>query len=96
MVWSDAWVNLAYDDEEMIDNALPSMPEKPQYPYGTRISLCGRELEKLGLPLPKVGDMIDLRAMASVMSVSDDGNNQRVELQIEMLKTENEDGPDEG
>lgn len=89
MAWGK-WADLAYDDEEQIDNSLPSL-DKPEYPYGTRICLCGRELEKLGLPLPRVGDMIDLRAMAAVTSVSDDGKTQRVELQIQMLKTENED-----
>ena len=91
--WSD-WTSLEYDDEEMADAAQPTMPQ-PQYPYGTRISLTGRELEMLGLPLPKVGNLIDLRAFAEVTSVSDDGQCQRVELQIQRLKVENEDDESE-
>ena len=94
MGWS-SWIDLAYDDEEMADRAVPTMPSLPEYPYGLRICLCGRELEMAGLPLPKVGDEIDMRAFASVTSVSDDGNEQRVELQITRLKVENEDDEDE-
>ena len=87
------WVDLEFDDEEMADRAVPTLPEKPQYPYGLRISLCGRELEKLGLPLPEVGNMIDMRAFGCVTSVSDDGtpDGQRVEIQLQRIRVENED-----
>lgn len=94
MAWGK-WIPLAYDDEEMIDNTMPSMPDRPEYPYGMRISLTGRELELMGLALPKTGDMLDLRAMACVRSVSDDGSTQRVECQLEMLKVENEEDDDD-
>lgn len=95
--WQDGgWVSLEYDDEEMADAASPAMPAGPQYPYGTRISLTGRELEKCELPLPKVGNLLDCRIMAEVTCVSDDGQNQRVEMQIVMMKCENEDDEDEG
>jgi hypothetical protein len=95
--WQDGhgdWADLEYDDEEMGEHMMPPMPSPPQYPYGTRICLTGRELEMLRLPLPTVGNLIDLRAFAEVTSVSDDGQCQRVELQITKLKVENED--DEG
>lgn len=85
------WTNLAYDDEEMEDNQAPSLPAAPSYPYGLRICLTGRELEMLRLPMPAVGDLLDLRAMAEVTCVSDDGTNQRVELCIQMMRLENED-----
>ena len=88
--WSD-WVNLAYDDEEMADQASPAMPSAPEYPYGLRICLCGPELEKLGLPLPSKGDLLHVMMMAEVTSVSDGVGGQRVELQVKMMKLEDED-----
>jgi len=88
-------INLEYDDEEMADQASPAIAEKPQYPYGTRICLTGRELEKAQLPLPKVGDEIDLRCFGCVTSVSDDGSGQRVEIQIEKLRLENDEDDDD-
>lgn len=89
----EGWVNLQYDDEEMADAMAPSMPQPPQYPYGTRICLTGRELEKCGLPLPKLGDLLDFRAMAEVTGVPD---ANRVELQIVLMKCiDNEDTEDD-
>jgi hypothetical protein len=88
------WVDLSYDEEEMVDNSLPTMPEKPSYPYGLRICLCARELEKLGLSLPKVGELLDMRAMAEVTSVSDGEMGQRVEMTIAMMRLEDEDDDD--
>lgn len=95
MAWG-SWTSLEYDDEEMIDHAMPTLPDKPQYPYGTKLCLTGRELELLGLELPKVGEMLDMRAMLEVTCVSDDGTpgGQRVETQITMMKVENEDEED--
>lgn len=96
MAWSN-WVDLELDDEEMVDKAAPAIADLPQYPYGLRICLCSRELEKLGLPLPRVGEMIDLRAFGAVTSVSDNGapDGQRVEIQLQRLKVENEDQDDD-
>jgi hypothetical protein len=67
----------------------------PDYPCGLRICLTHRELEKLGLEADcQIGDVIDLRAFATVTSVSqnDYGNGPecRVELQIEKLAVEDE------
>ncbi len=83
------------DDEDKMDSVMPiSMPSKPDYPYGLRICLTHNELAKLGLELPDVGDLIDLRAFATVTSVSsssgEGGDCCRVELQIEKLAVENE------
>jgi hypothetical protein len=97
MASNGPWVNLAYDDEEMADQASPAlMPTMPEHPYGLRICLCGRELEMLGLPLPDKGDMLDCRIMAEVTSVSDGEGGQRVELQIQLIKLiDNEDAEDD-
>ena len=85
------------DDEASLDAAMPiAMAEKPKYPFGLRICLCERELEKLGLEADcDVGDVIDLRAFAVVTSVSKgegehEGKYSRVELQIQKLAVENE------
>ena len=94
MSWGP-WINLALDDEEMVDLASPAVSEKPQYPWGTRLSLTGRELELAKLPLPKCGDMIDMRCMAVVTSVSDGEVGQRVELQITQMRLEDEEEDDE-
>ena len=94
MGWSKL-IDLEMDDEDQLDAVTPyPVKERAQYPYGLRISLCHTELEKLGLELPDVGDVIDLRAFAVVTSVSSNdgeyGSSCRVELQIEKLAVENE------
>ena len=84
-------------DEDKID-ALKPMPvsDIPDYPWGLRICLCDRELDKLDIGTEfELGDTIDLRALAKVTSVSSnsgpDGQHRRVELQIEQLAVEVED-----
>jgi hypothetical protein len=89
-------VDMELDDEDKMDTAMPiSMPSAPDYPYGLRICLSEKELEKLGLPVPGVGDYLDLRAFACVTSVSCDstssGDRCRVELQIEKIAIEDSD-----
>lgn len=84
-------VDLELDDEDKLDAFMPiPMPDKPRYPYGLRICLCKDELEKLGLDLPDVGDVVDLRAFGEVTSVSDGEGGRRVEIQIQRLSIENE------
>jgi hypothetical protein len=84
------------DDEEKMDAAMPiAMPDKPDYPYGLRISLTHKELKKLGLdPDCEVGDMLDMRCFAVVRSVSlndsDNGQTCCIELQIEKMAVEDE------
>lgn len=94
MAWKFA--DMEMDDESQMDAVMPMpMPEKPQYPFGLRICLTEQELSKLGIDEdPDVGDYIDIRAFASVTSVSrTDGPNgpcRRIELQIEKLALESE------
>src|SRR4029077_608644 len=85
------WVDLAYDDEDMADNASPTLAEKPQYPYGLRGCFTGRELELFGLALPRVGATLNMRAMLEVTCVSDGEGGQRVEWTIVRAKLESED-----
>ena len=99
MGWSKL-TDMEMDDESQLDAVMPiPMAKKPRYPYGLQICLCGDELDKLGLGMPDVGDMIDLRAFATVTSVSssssEHGDNRRVELQIEKLAVESEMNEDE-
>ena len=99
MGWSKL-IDLELDDEDKLDAVMPIvMPSKPDYPYGLRITLTHKELEKLGLELPDVGDVIDLRAFATVTNVwcssGDGGDCCRVELQIEKIAVENEMTEDE-
>ena len=93
MGWKNGMVDMELDDEDKIDAPTP---KKPDYPYGLRICLTHKELEKLGLEADcAIGDSVDLRALAEVTSVSKndygDGPECRVELQIKKLAVENED-----
>lgn len=84
------------DDEKTDMMMMPCLSSSgPDYPYGLKICLTEKELEKLDLrPDCEVGDIIDLRAFAVVTSVSteqrDGRNSARVELQIERLAIEEE------
>lgn len=94
MPWSKL-VSLELDDEDKIDFCAPIACDRPDFPYGTRISLSEKELKKLGLPVPGIGDMLDARVMGTVTSVSsekvDGGEDRcRVEIQIERMAVENE------
>jgi len=88
-------VDMELDDEEKVDFCAPIACAMPDFPYGLRLCLSEKELKKLGLPVPEVGDYLDLRAFACVKSVSCDSNDRgetcRVELQIEKIAVENED-----
>jgi hypothetical protein len=91
MAWSQM-VDLALDDEDKLDMATPiPMSERPQYPYGTRICLTHSELRKMKLDADcNVGDTIDMRMFGEVTSISKDGDNCRIEIQIQRLATEDE------
>ena len=101
MPW-DRLVDMELDDEDSLDTICPMpMPDRPRYPYGLRISLTHKELEKLGLDADcNVGDMIDIRCFATVTSVSknesEHGAECRVELQIEKMACEDEAEEEEG
>ena len=96
MSWSKM-ISMELDDEDILDAIMPfPMPDKPKYPYGLRICLTEKELEKLDLEADcNVGDIIDLRAFARVTSVSSNEMENgkcccRVELTLEELAVENE------
>lgn len=93
-----ALVDMAKTSKELAGDyggVTVAAPAQSLYPYGLCISLCQDELDKLGLDGDcEVGDMIDLRAMAKVTSVSKNettsGASIRIELQITHMETENE------
>lgn len=93
-------VDMAMDNEEKAEMMSPSL-DAPKYPYGLSISLCERELEKLGVDENdlEVGDMLHLHALAKITSVSsqeyENGSHCRVELQICYLSGEDEDEENE-
>lgn len=94
-MWSKL-VDMELSDENKIDVAMPiPMPNRPDYPYGLRLCLTEKELDKLGLDADcEIGDVIDLRAFAVVTSISvnesDGGTCKRVELQVQKLAIEDE------
>lgn len=96
-------ISLELSDEERIDMdcAMPSMPKAPEFPWGTRITLCEKELDKLNLDhqSAQVGGMVHGHFMARITSVSTDdradGVSCRVEMQIEDLSIESEDDENE-
>lgn len=90
--------SMELDDEEKLDFTSPiAMPDKPDFPYGLRISLTEKEFAKLKLDPSdcKVGEIFHGFFMARVTCVSsnDSGDGQccRVEAQIEDLGLESED-----
>jgi hypothetical protein len=94
----NAMVSMELEDEDKLDCPQPfPMPSKPDYPYGLRITLGEKELEKLGLDFKEafVGGLVHLHAMARVTSTSENKDNGsescRIELQIEDLCIESED-----
>lgn len=91
-------VSLELDDESKLDAPQPiAMDTKPDFPYGTRISLTHLELKKLGLAADcSVGDVLAFSAHARVMHVShnqsEDGSEScRVELQIQAMSVDEDD-----
>lgn len=89
--------SMELDDEDKMDAMRPMPMSEPDFPYGLRICLTEKEIEKLDLD-PKdarVGGTFHLMAMARVTSVSmtenDDGPCCRIEAQIEELSVEDED-----
>jgi hypothetical protein len=85
-------------DDEKLDAPTPiAMPEKPEFPYGLRISLTEAEFKKLKLEGSdaEVGGIFHGHFLARVTSVSKtdgpDGPCCRVEAQIEDLSIESED-----
>ncbi len=94
--------SMELDDEDQFD-MVPVSPgmAKPLYPYGLRITLTDKELEKMDLDHSEafVGGIIHLHAMARITSVSENDTDQgkccRIELQIEDMCVESEDEENE-
>src|SRR6202030_2629620 len=71
MAWS-TMKSMELSDEDKLDLSLhPADSEAPEFPWGLRITLTHRELEKLGLEADcPIGAVIDLRAFARVTGVN--------------------------
>lgn len=93
--------SMELSDDEKLDSVMPIPTDRPDFPYGLRLCLCGEELEKLELDpaYAVVGGMIHGHFMARITSVSiSDGEMSsgcRLELQIESLAIESEDEEDD-
>jgi hypothetical protein len=80
-----------------VEVSKPSEPEKPSYPYGTRITLNKEVLEKLGIDVTqfKVGDTINITAKGEVNSTSvseneySDGISKELGIQLTEIELEN-------
>lgn len=90
------WTKLVDLAREPKNYPLYDMPESPgvsksHYPWGLCITLEKEDLDKLGLDCNcDVGDMIDMRCFAEVVSVSKEGDGATVRLQIQKIALENE------
>jgi hypothetical protein len=94
--------SMELDDEAKMDAAQPiAMLDKPDYPYGLRICLCGDELEKLNLDPSDafIGGIIHGHFLATItslsMSAGENYSDCRVELQITHLNVLSEDEENE-
>ena len=84
-------VDLELDDEDQLDYPMPMPMDRPKYPCGLIINLDEKALEKLGLGKDcDVGDYLDLRAFATVISKREDESSCCVTLQIEKMAVESE------
>lgn len=90
------FVDMELDDEEKQDFAVACGPKPlvPEYPWGLRITLTEKELDRLGLD-PEgaaVGGYMHGHFMACITSVTSEkyegGDRHRIELQIEKLAVE--------
>ena len=91
-------VSMELDDEDKLDAPMPMpMSNKPDFPYGLRISLTEKELDKLNLDhkSAEIGGIVHGHFMGRITSVSEnensDGQRCCVEMQIEDLAIESED-----
>jgi len=78
---------------ESVEGEDGKVETRDDYPWGLRISLNGDALKKLGIDLPKVGEMLAIGGLAKVCAVStrehEGGeSHSNVELQITDLGME--------
>jgi hypothetical protein len=95
--------SMELDDEEKLDFCAPMPCERPEFPYGLRISLTDAEFKKLKCDPSdaEVGGICHGHFLARVTSVSQNKNGDgeqcwRVEMQIEDLDIESEDLENKG
>lgn len=94
-------VSLELTDEEKHETLMPIPMDRPDYPFGLRICLTDREMEKMDVDPAEacVGGLVHLHAMARITSVSSDERDGkkccRVEMQIEDMCIEGEDAENE-
>lgn len=93
----DGYADMAFDDDEASERVIPDLGA-PSHPYGLRICLTLREINKMGMTsLPEKDDLLHFGALARVTSISageseGDGEFARIELQImHITRIEDED-----
>lgn len=79
--------DMKLSDEERAEYPSSMMANQPLYPYGLCISLESDSLEKLGLKLPELDQVIEFRVKAQVTSLNsrkegNDGEDSCCSLQI--------------
>lgn len=72
---------------ESVEGENGQTETRDEYPWGLRITLNSDALKKLGIDLPKVGDMMALGGLAKVVGVSvreseNSDSHSQVDLQI--------------
>ncbi|WP_447881592.1 capsid staple protein [Serratia fonticola] len=61
---------------------------RDEYPWGLRFTLNNDTLEKLGIPLPKVGEMLAVGGIAKVLSVSTRTEGDKAESSVDLQFTD--------
>lgn len=61
---------------------------RAEYPWGLRFTLNNDTLEKLGIPLPKVGEMLAVGGIAKVLSVSTRTEGDKAESSVDLQFTD--------
>ncbi|MCK0554658.1 hypothetical protein KFO32_16580 [Pantoea ananatis] len=81
---------------ESVEGENGQTETRDEYPWGLRITLNSDALKKLGIDLPKVGDMMALGGLAKVVGVSvreseNSDSHSQVDLQITDMGIEKSD-----
>ncbi|CAB1223483.1 hypothetical protein SFB10_3568 [Serratia liquefaciens] len=61
---------------------------RDEYPWGLRFTLNNDTLEKLGIQLPKVGEVVSVGGMAKVLSVSTRTEGDKAESSVDLQFTD--------